>query len=202
MHVKIGAPGLVGTFGHPDAGGPFPAVLALGGSDGGTPEYFFNLLVPEGFAVLAQVYWGTRETQLTLSDVPLERVERGLRWLREQPNVRALDGRVAVIGASKGAELALLAAAMFPDLVGPVVGYTPSSVVWMGLDFSSPGRLCSTWTHNNEPVPFVPFPPNVAPIQTERGFSMLPITERGLDNHDAVERASIQVERASGPLLL
>jgi acetyl esterase/lipase len=202
MHVKVGAPGLAGTFGHPDGDGPFPAVVALGGSDGGTPEYFLNLLVPEGFAVLALVYWGTPETQLTLSNVPLERVERGLRWLREQPNVRTHDGRLAVIGASKGAELALLAAATFPDLVGPVVGYTPSSVVWMGLDFSSPGRLCSTWTHNGEPVPFVPFPPDVAPIQTERGVSMLPVTERGLDNRDAVERASIPVERASGPLLL
>lgn len=171
MHVKIGAPGLTGTFGHPDAGGPFPAILALGGSDGGTPEYFLNLLVPEGFAVLALVYWGTRETQPTLSDVPLERVESGLRWLREQANIRTVDGRVAVVGASKGAELALLAVATFPDLVGPVAAYTPSSVVWMGLDFSTPGRPCSTWTHNGVPVPFVPFPSDVAPIVSERGYA-------------------------------
>jgi hypothetical protein len=202
MYTKLAEPGLAATFGCPDDEGPFPAVVALGGSDGGTPEYFLNLLVPEGFAVLALVYWGTPETQPTLSDVPLERVERGLRWLREQPNVRTLDGRVGVIGASKGAELGLLAAATFPDLVGPVVGYTPSSVVWMGLDFASPGRMCSTWTHHGAPVPFVPFPPNVAPIQSERGLSMLPIIERGLDNHDAVERASIPVERASDRLLL
>jgi hypothetical protein len=45
-----------GTFACPKQGGPFPAVLALGGSDGGTPGYFLNLLVPEGFAVLALVY--------------------------------------------------------------------------------------------------------------------------------------------------
>jgi hypothetical protein len=31
---------------------------------------------------------------------------------------------------------------------------------------------------------------------------MLPVSERGLDNRAAVERASIQVERSSGPLLL
>jgi dienelactone hydrolase len=202
MRVRIGTPDLVGTFGHPDGEGPFPGVLALGGSDGGTPEYFLNLLEPEGFAVLALVYWGTRETQLTLADVPLERIERGLRWLREQPGVRAIDGRVAVVGASKGAELALLAAATFPDLVGPVVAYTPSSVVWMGLDFSSPGKACSTWTHKGVSLPFVPFPPDVAPIQSARGISMLPIATAGLDNREAVERASISVERAAGPLLL
>src|SRR5262245_15170769 len=125
MRVRIAAPDLVGTFAHPDAGGPFPGVVALGGSDGGTPEYFLKLLQPDGFAVLALAYWGTRDTQLTLADVPLERIERGLRWLRDQPNVRATDGRVAIVGASKGAELALLVAATFPDLVGPVVGYTP-----------------------------------------------------------------------------
>ena len=51
-----------GTFACPDSGGPFPAVLALGGSDGGTPDYFLNLLVPEGFAVFALIYWGTPET--------------------------------------------------------------------------------------------------------------------------------------------
>ena len=191
-----------GTFAYPDGGGPFTGVLALGGSDGGTPEYLANLLVPEGFAVLALVYWGTTDTQMTLADIPLERVERGLRWLREQPNVRAVDGRVAVVGASKGAELALLTAATFPDLVGPVVAYTPSSVVWNGIDFSAPGRACSSWTHHGEPFPFVPFASDAAPIRSERGLSMLPVSERSLENQEAVERAAIRVERAAGPLLL
>ena len=50
--IKIREDGIVGTFGVPDGDGPFPGVLALG-SDGGTPEYFLNLLVPEGFACLA-----------------------------------------------------------------------------------------------------------------------------------------------------
>ncbi len=50
--------GIVGNFGTPDGAGPFPGVLALGGSDGGTPDYFLNLLVPEGFACLALQYLG------------------------------------------------------------------------------------------------------------------------------------------------
>jgi hypothetical protein len=95
--TKLREAGPVAAFGHPDGRGPFPAMIALGGSDGGTPEYFLNLLVPEGFAVLALVYWGLPETQMTLADVP---VERGLRWLRSQPNVRATNGRVGLVGAS------------------------------------------------------------------------------------------------------
>lgn len=79
------------------------------------------------------------ETQPNLIEMPLERVERGLRWLRDHPRVAARDGRVAIVGASKGAELALVLATTFPDLVGPVVAYTPSSVVWAGIDFAAPG---------------------------------------------------------------
>ena len=85
------------------------------------------MLVPEGFSVLALPYWGTPGTQFTLAETP-QRVERGLRWLRAQPYVRTVDGR---IGASRGDELALLAAATFPDLVGPVVGYALAD----GIDF-------------------------------------------------------------------
>jgi hypothetical protein len=80
--------GIAGKFSRPDGGGPFPGVLAIGGSDGGGPEYFLNLLVPEGFAVLALAYWGT-QTQLSVLNIPLERVEHGLLWLRDQASVRA-----------------------------------------------------------------------------------------------------------------
>jgi dienelactone hydrolase len=194
---------LVGTFRAPSPGGPFSGVLALGGSDGGTPEYFLNLLVPEGFACLAIAYWGTSDTQSTMVEIPLERLERGLRWLIDRSDVVARDGRVAVVGASKGGELALLLAASFPDLVGPVVAYTPSSVVWFGLDFTQPvGVTRSTWTRHGKPLPHLSFPPGVMPIQSERGLSMLPLSEAALDDGDAVDRSAIAVESAHGPLLL
>src|SRR4029079_12047523 len=123
---------LVGSFGVPEGTGPYPGVLVLGGSDGGIPEYFLRLPVPEGFACLALAYFATPDTQPALVEVPLERIERGLRWMLAQPAVAARYGRIAVVGASKGGELALLVAATSPDLVGPVVAYTPSAVVWAG----------------------------------------------------------------------
>ena len=124
---------LVGTFGMPEGNGPFPGVLALGGSDGGIPEYLLPLLVPEGFACLALAYFATPDTQPALIEVPLERIERGLRWMLAQPEVDAPDGRLAVFGASKGGELVLLVASTFPDLVGPVAAYTPSADAPAGL---------------------------------------------------------------------
>ena len=190
-----------GTFACPDSGGPFPAVLALGGSDGGTPDYFLNLLVPEGFAVLALIYWGTPETQFNMAEIPVERVEHGLRWLSSHPDVQQ-RGRVGIICVSKGSELGLLAASTFPELVGPVVAYTPSSVVWAGIDFAQPSRVCSSWSRNGAPVSYVPIPQDVPPAQVPEGVSMRPMFEAGLQDKAAVEQGGIPVERATGPLML
>ncbi len=194
---------LAGTFGRPEGNGPFPGVLALGGSDGGIPEYFLRLLVPDGFACLALAYFATPETQPAIVEVPLERIERGLRWMLAQPAVAARDGRLAVVGASKGGELALLVAATFPDLVGPVVAYSPSSVVWAGVDFSrTSGALQSSWSVDGRPLPFVPYPAGIGPSMSERGMRLHPIYDKGLDNSGAVGAAGIPIERATGPTLL
>jgi uncharacterized protein len=203
MDQVVHEQGLAGTLFTPGGSGPFPAVLALGGSDGGTPRYFADLLVPEGFACFALKYWGTRDTQMSLAEIPLERVERGLRWLASDPRAVAKDGRVALVGASRGAELALLTAAAYPDLVGPVIAYTPSSVAWVGIDTSAPpGTARSSWTLEGRPLPFLTFPSDVAPAQSERGLSLLPMCEAALTDSVAVRRASIEIERARGPVLL
>jgi pimeloyl-ACP methyl ester carboxylesterase len=194
---------LDGEFACPDGEGPFRAVLALGGSEGGIPEYFLRLLVAHGFACLALAYFNTPDTQAALMEVPLERIERGLRWLRDEPNVVTPDGRAAVVGGSKGGELALLVAATFPELVGPVVAYTPSHVVWAGIDFRNPrAPLRSSWSKGGQPLPFVPYPHGVGGSMTERGMSVLPIYDHGLDDGAAVDAAAIPIERATGPVLL
>lgn len=200
--TEIHEPDLDGVFARAGDDRPLRGVLALGGSDGGVPAYWARLLAPERFASLALAYFNTPNTQPALIEVPLERLERTLRWLREQPGVATKDGRVGVIGVSKGSELALLLAVTFPDLVGPVVAYTPSSVVWQGIDFSTqrpPVR--SSWSLGGEPLPFVPYPEDVHPAHGERGMSLLPIYERGLDRI-AGDAPVIPVERAVGPLLL
>jgi len=180
-----------------------PGVLALGGSDGGIPTYFQRLLASERCACLALAYHATPKTQPALIEVPLERLERALRWLRAHPRVETRDGRIGVIGASKGAELALVLATTFPDLVGPVVAYTPSSVVWSGIDYRAAAPpLRSSWSWGGNPLAFVPVPSGVPPLHTERGLSFLPIYARGLDGVESNAAAIIPIERATGPVLL
>jgi pimeloyl-ACP methyl ester carboxylesterase len=192
-----------GTYRAPDREATYPAVLALGGSDGGTPHYFADLLVPEGFACLSLAYWATPETQAWFTEIPLERIERGLHWLVDRPETKSVGGRVALVGASRGAELALLVAATFPDLVGPVVAYTPSSVVWQGIDLTlQPGETRSSWTFQGKPLPYVPFPPGVEPTRSDRGVSWLPVMKAGLDDVEVADAATIAVEKCTGPVLL
>ena len=199
MEVNVDESGLRGTLRTPQGPGPFPAVLALGGSDGGTPEYFSSLLVESGFACLALVYWGTRDTQMTFTDIPLERVERGLRWLATQPSVKTNDGRIALIGASRDEQGQLPAAPAFPSLVGPVVAYTPSCVAWVGINMSlPPGTAGSSWSYEGQPLPYLSFPRDAFPVQTDRGLSLLPTHEAALADVEAVSRAAIAVERACG----
>ena len=196
--------GLDGVFICADATERLPGVLALGGSDGGLPTYFARLLAAERCACLALAYHSTPKTQPNLIEVPLERLERALRWLRDHPRVAAREGRVAIVGASKGAELALVLATTFPDFVGPVVAYTPSSVVWAGIDFAAgPGAPPrSTWSRAGKPLPFVRIPPGPPPEQTERGVRLTAMHERGLDAIAADDAAIIPIERATGPVLL
>ncbi|HEX5107481.1 MAG TPA: SAM-dependent methyltransferase [Vicinamibacterales bacterium] len=199
----IREPDLVGSFAAPPGVGPFPGVLALGGSDGGLPEYFTDLLVPEGFACLALGYFGIDDLPAGLVEVPLERIERGLRWLAAHPRVAPRDGRVAIIGVSRGAELALLVASTFPDLVGPVAVYTPSHVVWPGVDYTAqPGAVTPSWTHRGQPLACMTYRAGAAPTFSERGVALVALSDQALDDPAAIERAAIPIERAAGPLLL
>lgn len=69
-------------------------------------------------------------------------------WLGEQEGVAG--DRTGIVGASRGGELALLAASLFPE-VKAVVGYTPSGIIWEGIgDDGAPA-----WTYRGEAFPYL-----------------------------------------------
>ena len=175
-------------------------MLVLGGSDGGIPSHLAATPASEGFTCLALAYFGTAGLPRRLAEIPLEYVEAALRWLGEQPLVAG--PRVGVIGASRGAELALLAAASFPDRIGAVIAYAPSSVVFAGIDLRGHARRCSAWSHGGEPVAFVPYAAGSRPSLSRRGLSVAPMYRTALENDDAVAAATIPVERTRAPVLL
>jgi dienelactone hydrolase len=201
--------GLVGTLFHPDAPDPHPTVIVLGGSGGGLKEGSAAALASEGFTALALAYFGIDPLPPELVEIPLEYFSEAIAWLKDQPAVD--PDRIAVMGNSKGAELALLLGAMHPEDIRAVVGYAPSAVVWQSpsFDLRSIRQPRSSWSLEGDPVPFVRFAPprfkdmtGMIRLLVGRPMAFRPFYERSLDDEDAVAAASIAVERIEGPMLL
>jgi dienelactone hydrolase len=201
----VAGAGIVGALFAPNAAGPHPAVVVLPGSEGGIPEGQAALLASHGFATLALAYFGVAGLPAQLVEIPLEYARSALDWLRAQEEVDG--GRIAVMGGSKGAELALLLAATYPDDIQAVVAVKPSSVVWMGLpanpadNFRGPK---SSWTLAGRPVPFVSgaFTFDLLKPMLRQPAALVSSYVGGLKNVEAVAAAAIPVERIRGPVLL
>jgi dienelactone hydrolase len=200
----VSAEGLVGAFFAPADRSSRPGVLVLGGSDGGLAEGAAALLASHGFATLALAYFRAERLPPELMEIPLEYFATAIRWLGRQPGVAA--GGLGVVGRSRGGELALVLASMFPEIT-TVVGYVPSGVVHAGIAASpaAGGAPRSAWTYRGKPLPFVPpagdgLPPAAASPETP--LELTPMFLKSLENRSAVEAAGIPVERISGPVLL
>ena len=125
-----------------------------------------------------------------------------MRWLSERPEVT--ERAVGLLGVSKGAELALVSAALLGEAVGAVVAAVPSSVVFFGSAFTGSEftHSVSSWTWRGEPLPFVPYDPSAAAEFTDRGIRTRPIFVAALANEAALDAATIAVEDIRGPILL
>lgn len=80
--------GLVGTLYSPAHPSPAtPAVMVLGGSEGGLPASQPAALASRGHVALAVAYFGLPGLPKTLTRIPLEYFATALRWLGRQPGV-------------------------------------------------------------------------------------------------------------------
>ncbi|MBV9930839.1 MAG: dienelactone hydrolase family protein [Alphaproteobacteria bacterium] len=189
---------LFGNYFPASGKGRRPAVLLLGGSEGGLFHDVKRLalvLQAAGFNVLQIGYFNVPGKPSKLEWVPLEQFYHGLDWLKAQPEVDA--GALAVIGGSKGAEAALLVATRRPDVKAVVAGM-PSSVAWDGLSARSYlfGGV-SSWSEGGKGLASLAYgkagkdPKDLMP-RFQNALATLP-------QHQA---AAIPVERAGGPVLL
>jgi len=118
--------GVVGTLFVPPGDGPHPAVIVLGGSDGGISEHRAALVASHGYAALSLAYFGTTDLPSELVNVPVEYFEHAVSWMRGQPWLQ--DGFLAIWGASRGGELALLLGATIPA-INAAIAYVASGVL-------------------------------------------------------------------------
>lgn len=157
---RVDVPGVFANY-YPANGEPMGAVLLLGGSEGGitsTAAHTAEVLQQHGYTVLAAAYFGGPGQPENLERIPLETFDNALAWLASQPE--APSDRVAVMGASKGAEAALLISVRHPE-VRVVVAASPSSAVWPGINWDTVNALNadSSWTSDGEALPYLPYGP-------------------------------------------
>lgn len=172
---EVEAEGVVGTLYEPPGDGPAPPVVLLHGSKGTTLHHPARMLASHEFLALTLPYFGkSSEIPDHLDRVPIEYVQRAGEWLLQHE--RASGDQVGLWGASRGGELALLAASHF-EVFGAVVAVAGSGVAWGG------------WTHNGEPV-----------------AQLLSMHMRGSEmdgiDEDRLAEATIPVERINGPVLM
>lgn len=179
---------------------PLPAIITLGGAEGGlsfTKEEA-NLMVDEGFVVMRLGYFkyseGTEEQ--ILKEIRIEKVLEAIDWLKKNPSVDST--KIALLGVSKGAELALLVASKTKS-VKAVAAHVPSHVVWYGMG-KWKGLNKSSWTWQGAPLAFLPYAKPASGWFTDR---IAEFYEAGLKEYpEQIPPAIIPVENISGPILL
>ena len=102
-----------------------PALLVLGGSEGGTPMRRAAWFASHGYVTLALAYFNVPGLPQQLRDIPLEYFGEAVSWLSQRPEVD--PQRIGVVGTSRGGELALQLGSMYPQLHA-VVAFVPANV--------------------------------------------------------------------------
>lgn len=169
---------LRGVLFLPPGANQHPAVLVLGGSEGGLLSRRAAWLASHGFAALALAYFRYDDLPRELAGIPLEYFGHALNWLAHRPDIAA--DHVAIMGTSRGAELSLQLGSMFSGIKA-VVAYSPADVRYPACcGFTS---VPYPWTWNGMPLAF-------------RSI------HRKAIEPDITGRATIEVERTQGPILL
>jgi dienelactone hydrolase len=168
---------------------------------GGSSPRIFGLpglpFASEGIATLALAYFGMPGLPKTFERIPLEYFGSALRWLARRPDVR--QDAIAVAGASRGGELALLLAATYPE-IRAAISWVGSGLVYGGV-VSIGSAPMAGWTRGGVDLPFAGFVPGAVDMNA-RPITLTPGFLAALDDADAVAAAEIPVERINGPVLL
>jgi dienelactone hydrolase len=153
------------VYARPGGGKSLPVVLSLHGSEGGSINKATDRAIQfasQGFAAVGVNYFAYQFEAVegipsNHAEIKLEIFESIREWLKSRPEVDM--NRIHLVGTSKGAEFALLAATRF-DWITSVVAVVPSDIVWEGYsEGGSKGTASSSWSIGGQPLPFVPLFP-------------------------------------------
>ena len=175
-------------------------IVGLGGSEGGNAwasNYWKKTrdeFIRQGYAFLALGYFGAKGAPDSLDRISLEKIHDAILEATKNPKIN--KNRIALIGGSKGGELALLLASHFKT-IKCVVGIVPGHASFPGL---TSHLSTSSWTYQGAEVPYVPVSEETIPALVKRDLRLA--FDTMLKDTAAVEKALIKVEQINGPVLL
>ena len=210
VNVKTFDDSFQGHLYTPSSEGPYPTVLLLNGSNGGFFDHKAALYASLGIQTLTLAYFNAPHVSHWISNTPIEYFETALDYLHEHENL--LNDRVIVSGGSRGGELSLLLASLFPDKIFGVAAYVPGAFVHTAQTSKDPeadwrdpawlwrGEALPSLFYGNPYVDENPFLHTLPRYEDFNRRNTVFIDAQQSQEH--VERARIRVENISGPVLL
>ena len=194
--ILRGCDGIVVT---PDDDRPHVAILVLSGSSGRIDQGRAHLLAAHGALATSVRWFGGPGQPPGICEIPLETFT----MIIDELVSHEVD-HIAIIGISKGAEAALLAASIDPR-IDTVVAISPSAVSWANIGPGFDGRTTpwrSSWLWQGNPVPFVPYDVSWQPKMAEP-VAYRDLYEQSLETFpNEVSQATIRVEDTRAKLVL
>ena len=177
-----------------------PLIVGFGGSEGGNAwasDYWKNIreaFLKRGYAFLAIGYFKAKGTPDILNKISIDQVHAAIAEAAKTPGVN--KRKIAIIGGSRGGDLALLIASFYKD-IRCVVAIVPSNAVFPG---NTNEFTTSAWTYKGKDLPFVPVSEEAVPALIKHDLRSA--FEIMLKDSLAFKKAVIKVERINGPVLL
>ncbi|WP_315822561.1 acyl-CoA thioester hydrolase/BAAT C-terminal domain-containing protein [Paraflavitalea speifideaquila] len=177
-----------------------PLIVALGGSEGGNAwasnywKQTRDQFIEKGYAFLAIGYFNTKHSPKILDKIAIEDVYNVI--VSAKTNAKIKGKKIAVVGGSRGADLALLLGSYYKDITC-VIGMSGSHAVFPG---HTDHFTTSCWTFEGKELPFIPVNEAAVPFLMKR--DLRGTFEAMLKDTVAEQKSLIRVENINGPVLL
>lgn len=185
---------------------PEKALICFSGSDGGIElsQKLAAVFQSRGLTTLALAYALEEDLPKQFSCIPIDFLEAAAKRLHDMGYKK-----VGLWGISKGAELALTAGSLLPELVNAVIAVAPMNTVCQGFakDKGISFVPTSSWSFHGEELPYSSYGMKKFPLGhiLWKSIQLKDVTMTDLylplvqnPNPDAI----IQVEKTTGPILL
>ncbi|WKV11439.1 acyl-CoA thioester hydrolase/BAAT C-terminal domain-containing protein [Marivirga harenae] len=175
-------------------------IVAFGGGGGGNDwarDYMKekrDSLNDMGYAVLALAYFNFGDIPTYLDRISLNAISDSILSVAKHPKID--ENKIALMGGSRGGELALNLASRFKHFQA-VIALSTSNVSFPAITWSA---NTSSWTYNGEEVAYVPA--TFSTISPALKGDLYTAHSMMLEDEEAVKKAEIKVENINGPILI